>query len=319
MSPFFLDRARPAAALALILSSALATPGAIARAQTKPSARPWIVAHRGASAYAPENTVPAFKLAIEQGADWIEFDLRMSKDGVLICSHDDTLDRTTDVEEVFPSRFRDVKTATGVVRHWYIEDFTAAELSRLDAGAWFDPKFKGTKLATFQDTIDAIRGGAGLFIELKSPELYGKLGHDVERATLAQLKKNGLDTPGADPKTPVLIQSFTVSSMEKLGLELKTKLPLHLLFGEKDKAAWISAEGLKKARTFATGLSPEKTVVQGDPDVAKRAKALGLLVTPYTFRASAVKGFDTVSAEMAHYIAAYGVDGVITDNPDLRP
>src|SRR5262245_36866007 len=65
-----------------------------------------LIAHRGASAYAPEHTIEAYRLAIEQGADFVEQDLQITKDGVLICLHDLTLERTTDAEEVFPSRFR---------------------------------------------------------------------------------------------------------------------------------------------------------------------------------------------------------------------
>ncbi len=84
--------------------------------------RPWIVGHRGASAYAPENTIPALLLAAEQGATYVEYDLQPTKDGVLVLLHDETLERTTDVEEVFPQRFREVKGADGAtVKRWYFE------------------------------------------------------------------------------------------------------------------------------------------------------------------------------------------------------
>src|SRR4029453_1135590 len=75
--------------------------------------RPWIVGHRGASAYAPENTIPSLLLAAEQGATYVEYDLQPTKDGVLVLLHDETLERTTDVEEGFPQRFREVKSADG--------------------------------------------------------------------------------------------------------------------------------------------------------------------------------------------------------------
>src|SRR3990170_2046166 len=73
----------------------------------------WLIAHRGASAYAPENTVPAFRLAADQGATFVEFDLRLTKDRQIICLHDESLERTTDVEDVFPDRFRTVTAGGG--------------------------------------------------------------------------------------------------------------------------------------------------------------------------------------------------------------
>ena len=276
---------------------------------------PWLVAHRGASAYAPENTVPAFRLAAEQRATFVEFDLRLTKDRQLICLHDDSLERTTNVEEVFPDRFRSVPGAGGqATRRWLLADFTLAELRTLDAGSWFSPSFRGTRLPTFAETIDALRGRSGLFIELKSPEKY----EGIERMILAELKAKGLDVPGADPRTPVLLQSFTASSLQ-IFAELGTKLPVHFLVNAKDAPPWLTPDGLQKVKAFATGLSPDKTVVRDQPEGMARARQLGLLITPYTFRASAVTGFADVKAEMAHYLDALRVDGVITDNPDQMP
>lgn len=274
----------------------------------------WLVAHRGASAYAPENTVPAFQLAAEQGATYVEFDLRLTKDRQLIVLHDDSLERTTDVEEVFPDRSRTVTSAGKPVKRWLLEDFTLAELKRLDAGAWFDAKFRGTRLPTFLETIDSLKGRSGLFIELKSPEKY----EGIEKMILAELKAKGLDQPGADPRTPVLLQSFTASSLQ-IFAATGTRLPVHFLFSAKDAPQWLSPEGLARVKAFASGLSPEKTAVKNDPGAMARARALGLVVTPYTFRASAVTGFPDVRAEMAHYLDVLGVDGVITDNPDQMP
>src|SRR4051794_33376945 len=91
-----------------------------------------LIAHRGASGYAPEHTVAAYTLAISQGADFVEQDLQITKDGVLVCLHDLTLERTTNVEEVFPDRSRsDGKGG----KTWAVSDFTAAEIQQLDAGA----------------------------------------------------------------------------------------------------------------------------------------------------------------------------------------
>ena len=275
----------------------------------------WLIAHRGASAYAPENTVPAFRLAADQQATFVEFDLRLTKDRQVVCLHDDSLERTTDVEEIFPDRFRSVPGAGGQpVRRWLLEDFTLDDIRKLDAGSWFGPSFRGTRLPTFAETIDALRGRSGLFIELKSPEKY----EGIEKMVLADLKAKGLDRPGADPKTPVLIQSFTASSLQILA-GLGTKLPIHFLVGAKDAAPWLTPEGLDRVKAFATGLSPEKIIVRDHADAIARARQLGLLITPYTFRASAVTGFPDVRAEMAHYLETWRVDGVITDNPDLMP
>ena len=109
-----------------------------------------LIAHRGASGYAPEHTAAAYKLAIEQKADFVEPDLAVTKDNVLFCLHDDTLERTTNVAEVFPDRASAATAATESTRrpgkHWLANDFTLAEIKRLDAGKWFNPKFAGQKI-----------------------------------------------------------------------------------------------------------------------------------------------------------------------------
>lgn len=276
---------------------------------------PWLIAHRGASAYAPENTVPALRLAAEQGAHFVEFDLQLTKDRQIVLLHDTSLERTTDVEEVFPDRFRSTGQGAQATRRWMLADFTLAEVKRLDAGAWFDAKFRGTRIPTFGETIDALRGRSGLFIEIKSPDLY----EGIERLILSELEAKGLALPGADPRTPVLLQSFSEPSLRIFATTLGTKLPIHFLVGARDAAPWLNPEGLAKLKTFATGISPEKVIVAQQPEAMARARQMGLLVTPYTFRASAVTGYSDVRAEMAHYLQNLGVDGVITDNPDQMP
>jgi glycerophosphoryl diester phosphodiesterase len=118
----------------------------------------------------------------------------------------------------------------------------------------------------------------------------------------------------------VLIQSFSAPSLQIFTGTLGTKLPVHFLVGARDAGPWLTDEGLAKIKSFATGLSPEKVIVQDKPDLVARIKAAGLPITPYTFRASAVPaGYADVRAEMAHYLDRVGVDGVITDNPDQAP
>src|SRR6187402_199743 len=97
-----------------------------------------LVAHRGASAYAPEHTAAAYKLAIEMGADYVEQDLAVTKDGVLVCLHDASLERTTDVEQKFPNRSTSISLDGKNRQAWVANDFTLAEIKTLDAGSWFD-------------------------------------------------------------------------------------------------------------------------------------------------------------------------------------
>jgi glycerophosphoryl diester phosphodiesterase len=128
-------------AIALILLTTVA-----AHAQYS---RKTVVAHRGASAYAPEHTAAAYRLAIEMGADFVEQDLAVTRDNVLICLHDASLERTTNVEEVFPDRGITISLDGSTRRHWVANDFTLAEVKRLDAGSWFDRKFANEKILTF--------------------------------------------------------------------------------------------------------------------------------------------------------------------------
>ena len=115
-----------------------------------------VIAHRGASAGAPENTLPAFQAALDAGADLVEFDTRVSRDGVPVVLHDETLDRTTDA-----------------VMRWggapmRVAAYAAEALRNLDAGAWFDPRFAGTGLPTLVEALDVICRGAVALIERKS-------------------------------------------------------------------------------------------------------------------------------------------------------
>lgn len=112
--------------------------------------RPVIIGHRGYPQFAPENTLPSFRLAIEAGADLIELDYAISKDGAPIVLHDDTLERTTDAAARWG--------ASGLA----LTSRAAAELRTLDAGAWFDPMYRGTALPTLEDAIDWIQSRGGM-------------------------------------------------------------------------------------------------------------------------------------------------------------
>jgi glycerophosphoryl diester phosphodiesterase len=275
-----------------------------------------LVAHRGASAYAPEHTLAAYRLALQQGADYVEQDLQITKDGVLVCLHDLTLERTTNVEETFPDRHRLERGA----KTWNVSDFTLAEIKRLDAGSWFDRKFKGERVPTWQEAIDLVRGKAGLFPETKGPEVYGSRGFDMEALVLKELAKNKLDRPDSDRKTPVIIQSFSPESLQKMR-SMGTKLTLVLLISDGDpgRDRWLSDEGLKKAKAFADGIGPAKSLLVTDPTLASRARALGFSITPYTFRSAGLPPGQTVKQEMSTFLYEIGVDALFTDNPDQFP
>lgn len=290
----------------------------------RPPAKKLLIAHRGASAYAPEHTLEAYSLAIAQRADFVEQDLQITSDGHLVCLHDLTLERTTNVEEVFPDRFRqdvsdDQSPGSKPAKHWYVSDFTLAEIKQLDAGSWFDPKFKGVKIPTWQEAIDLIRGKAGLYPETKGPEVYGKRGLDMEKLVLEQLKKNRLDRPNSDRKTPVIIQSFSPASLQKMRYELKTQLPLVLLISSDPQKKWLTQIGMKQAARFANGIGPNKGLIAQNPDIVTWAHEAGLTVTPYTFRSAFTGKFKDVREEMRHFLYALGVDALFTDNPDQFP
>ncbi len=276
-----------------------------------------LVAHRGASAYAPEHTLESYQLALKQGADFVEQDLQITRDGVLVCLHDLTLERTTNVKQIFSTRFREELVNGTPARRWYVSDFSLREIKRLDAGSWFDVKFKGAQVPTFQEAIDLVRGKAGLYPETKNPEVYGQRGFDMERLVFDVLGENRLDKRSAAGHTPVIIQSFSPESLRKLSRTLKTKLPLVLLVSDEAPTRWLTAVGLAEAKQFASGIGPAKALV--DKSLVTQAHALGLSVTPYTFRASNAGRFKTVREEMSYYLYTLGVDALFTDNPDLFP
>jgi glycerophosphoryl diester phosphodiesterase len=287
---------------------------AAAIAAQQPPAKKILVAHRGASAYAPEHTIDAYKLAMAQGADYVEQDLAVTKDGVLVCIHDLTLERTTNVEEVFPDRFVEDTRAASPVKRWLVGDFTLAELKKLDAGSWFDPKFAGARIPTFQEAIDLVKGKAGLYPELKDPEFYRERGVSPEKLLAESLEKNSLP----DDRTPVIIQSFDDTTLKHLAKDL-SQVPRVFLVEPQAAHRVDTPEKLKEIATWATGLGPNKMIVAARPDLVRWAHAAGLTVTPWTFRSSNTGGFPSVRAEMEKFLYEYGVDALFTDNPDQFP
>lgn len=274
------------------------------------------VAHRGASAYAPEHTLAAYRLALAQGADYVEQDLAVTKDGVLICIHDPTLERTTNVEEVFPSRAAEITWEGKTVKGWFVNDFTLDEIRQLDAGSWFDPKFAGERVPTFDEAVALIKGKAGVFPELKTPEVYEGRNVDFEGLVAAALDRHGLRGPTADPKTPVILQTFNESTAKRLAART-IGVPVVLLLSRGE--GWGSVAKVREWKPYVQGLGPAKAILESNPDLVKWAHAEGMTVVPYTFRASNTGRHPSVQAEMEHFLYTLGVDGVFTDNPDRFP
>jgi glycerophosphoryl diester phosphodiesterase len=296
----------------LVVTAALAASGMSAQ----PAASKQLIAHRGASGYAPEHTPAAYKLAMEQKADFVEPDLAVSKDNVLFCMHDDTLERTTNVAEVFPDRPSVGYQTRQPGKHWLANDFTMAEIKRLDAGKWFKPEFAGQRLQTFQEAIDLVRGKAGLYPELKSPELYKSRNVDQVKLFVEIIRKNGLEKPESLKTTPLIIQSFDESAIRRVAIDLPTVPRVFLTSKDED----VTEARIRELAKFATGIAPEKFVIARHPEMVARAHAAGLTVTSWTFRADDKEmKFPSVRAEMTHFLYELGIDALFTNNPDQFP
>ena len=177
------------------------------------------VAHRGASGYAPENTHAAFEKGLELGADFLEFDVHLSKDGELVIIHDDKVDRTTN--------------GSG-----FVKDFTLEELKKLDAGGKFHKDFKGEQIITLEELFDDFYGKIGLLIEIKKPEIYP----GIEEKVVALLEEyNDISS--------VVVQSFNVESMRKMH-KLLPELQIAVLM--KSTAVLPSSKGIQDLTSFAT-------------------------------------------------------------------
>jgi len=298
---------RPSLVISLLFALTLAV-------QAQP--RKILIAHRGASGLAPEHTVAAYKLAMEHKADFVEPDLGVTKDNVLVCLHDDTLERTTNIAEVFPNRASKVEMRQPGP-HWLALDFTVAEIKRLDAGKWFMPEYAGQRVPTFQEMIELVRSrpGTGIYPELKSPELYKSRNIDQVKLFVEQVKKNGLEKPESLRVMPVIIQSFDEEAIRRVARELPTIPRVFLTSRDED----VTAARLKELKTFATGIAPEKKLVAAHPEMVKMAHDLGLTVTCWTFRADEKTSFASVKDEMSNFLYTLGIDALFTNNPDQFP
>lgn len=236
------------------------------------------IAHRGASGHAPENTLAAFDKAVKMKADFFELDVQMSKDGHLVVIHDATVDRTTD--------------GTGRVG-----DLTLKELKRLDAGSWFGPEFAGERIPTLEEVLDRYRGKIGILIEIKNPELYPGIEEKVANA----LKKRNMHRPN---NGKVIVQSFGHDSVKKFH-RLLPSVPVGVLLSYGDYRDGVSDEELADFARYADYVNPNQMLV--DEDLVRRIHNLGMKITPWTIQ----------TKEEADRMIALGVDGIVTDFPEL--
>ena len=351
---------RFASLLAVVL--ALSAP-MVAAAQTFP--RPIVIAHRGSSGHRPEHTEAAYRLAVVQGADYIEADLVMTRDGVLVSRHENEIGRTTDVaaHPEFADR-RVTKTIDGeTFTGWFVEDFTLAELKTLRArernplqrteSAAHDGEQPVMTLvemiAVVQDEAQKRGRPAGFYIELKNPDYHASIGLPMEQALVDALQAAGLNRADA----PVIIQSFWPQALVALRPLTPVRLmflinsvsPPEALLRANGIRAWsdvYSADGLKMIAGFADIVGPETELIfprdaegRSLPPTSfiTDAHAAGLQVHMWSVNAEnsylplELRRGDPAdpnyggrlgdAATLVRALAAAGVDGMFTDQPDI--
>ena len=247
----------------------------------------------------------------------MEHDLQVTKDGVLVCLHDRTLERTTNACEVFPRRGQDVREGSEIVRRWFVHDFTLAEIQQLDAGSWFRPEFAGARVPTFDDLLAWARHRVPVLTELKDPDVYETLGLDLLTLCEAALRRHGLLARPTD--AAVTVQSFHEPTVRRAAALFARRVSVALLVEPAGTARLRDREHVCAIAEFASGIGPGKSMVGDHPEIVGWAHEAGLRVTPWTFRTATIGPFESVGAEMKHYLVEFGVDSVITDHPDACP
>jgi glycerophosphoryl diester phosphodiesterase len=321
------------------------------KAMAKDHSAPIIIAHRGASGLRPEHTIASYTLAIEQGADFIEPDLVLTRDNIFVARHENDITGTTDVaaHPEFADR-KKVKVIDGESHSgWFTEDFTLAELKTLRAkerlpqlrpdNAKYDGQFE---IPTLAEIIALAKAQSkttgrtiGIYPETKHPSYFASIGLPMEEKLAAELKAAGWSSADA----PVFIQSFEVDNLKRLHKLTGIRLIqlMDAAGGPADKAVASYAEmvtpaGLKAVAAYAYGIGPSKAMIRnGDAtpsSLIADAHRAGLRVHPWTFRAenfflppSLKNGVNPathgrLSDEIALYIND-GVDGFFTDFPQI--
>jgi len=314
--------------------------------------RPIVIAHRGASGERPEHTLASYALAIAQGADFIEPDLVFTKDGHLICRHENEISGTTDVAQRVEFAARKTKKAVdwSEVEGWFTEDFTLAELKTLrcrerlpqlrPANAAFDGQ---ETIPTFDEVCAlAMAHGVGVYPETKHPTYFEKLGQSFDDPLLETLSAHGW----RDASAPVFIQSFETGNLKRL--RARTSIRQIQLIADRGMpfdhlptgmgltyADLLGGDGLKRIAAYADGIGPDKSLIVprdadgrsiAPTDLVSRAHAAALKVHPWTFRAEnhflplelrrgeSPAAHGDLDAELRQFYAL-GVDGVFCDFP----
>jgi glycerophosphoryl diester phosphodiesterase len=242
-----------------------------------------VIAHRGASAVAPENTLASLRLGVELGADGCEFDVQRTQDGELVLLHDDTLERTTDFKAVFTER------PEGEGR---VEDLRLEEIARLDAGAWKSPAYRGEKVPTLRQALAALEGESVPIVEIKPPGI----GREVARV----IREMGLEDR-------VFVQSFEEEAIKDFRAELP-QVTTGLLIGERGPAAGAlrAREHVRRAREAgASAVVCHYSFIT--PEYLDEAHGRAMVVWVYTVN----------DAALVRILTDMGIDGIITDVPDL--
>ncbi|SEF90793.1 glycerophosphoryl diester phosphodiesterase [Nonomuraea solani] len=235
------------------------------------------IAHRGGSAYAPENTIAACAVARSQRADLCEFDVQQTRDHQLVLMHDQTLARTTDVERVFPGR-----------SPWRVSDFTLAEIRRLDAGSWFSPRYRGEGVPTLAQALQAMGGETGLLLEIK----HSPRSPDIDRRVAVELQESRAWWTGKR----LGLQAFGWHSMRVLRSMLPD-VPVSLL--GKPPAARLT-----ELARYAGGITlPHAGLTKR---YVARVHERGMRVYTWT----------TDRPSVIRRLISYGVDGIMTNKPD---
>ena len=259
----------------------------------KPRKVPLIIAHRGASAYRPEHTLAAYRLAMAMGADYVETDLVVTRDGQLVARHEHELSLTTDVADhpEFAGR-RATRTVEGTISTgWFTEDFTLAELKTLRAktrrpaggrpsGSMGRPAVvvppgapppappstvpAQETIVTLQEIVDLVQRGSrtagrqvGLYVELKLPGYFRSLGLAPEPRLAEVLQRNGL----AKRTAPVFVESFEAESLRTLHKLVEVPL-IQLLWEGTSAAVGSTAVGLNDVRSYASGIGLNRNALQ---------------------------------------------------------
>ncbi|GIX17651.1 MAG: hypothetical protein KatS3mg119_1837 [Rhodothalassiaceae bacterium] len=290
---------------------------------TLTGARPLVIAHRGASGWRPEHTLASYRLAIGMGADFIEPDLVMTRDGVLVARHDIHLSGTTDVAE--RPEFADRRRRVGDREDWFVSDFTWAELSTLRTRQPFpgrDHAFDGKERIPRLDEILALVREAeaagrrvGIYPEIKQRPFFLEEGLDPVPALAEELRRAGFTDPAR-----LFLQAFEPETVRAMGEAIAAPLVQLVDAGPGPDGRLVPSVPLEEAARHAQVAGPSLALLLtpegADTGYVARAHELGLAVHPWTLRDDRLPPGVTDARALYRAVFALGVDAVFTDFPD---